>query len=128
MLRLQSPFVQRFDPLHVCLGEDAPLADKTNPNSQGGRDTKIHVFLSCRGAISFYVHIVPSGLISIFLDVECDKISCGFKPTRFFQNFYNTTLLTKRQNFRFISWKNHLCHQKDDKKLHITHYYGYFDF
>ena len=27
---------------------------------------------------------------------------------------------------RFISWKNHLCHQKGDKKLHITHYYGNF--
>ena len=51
--------------------------------SQGGEGTKAHVFLSCRGAISFYVHIVPSGLISIFLDVEWDKISCGLKPTRF---------------------------------------------
>ena len=55
--------------------------------SQGGEGTNIHVFLSCRGAISFYVHIVPSGLISIFLDVQCDKISCELKPTRFLLNF-----------------------------------------
>ena len=39
---------------------------------------KYMVYLSYRGAISFYVYIVPSGLISTFLDVECDKISCGF--------------------------------------------------
>ena len=53
--------------------------------SQGGRGTKVHVYLQHREAISFYVYIVPSGLISIFLDVECDKISCGLQPTRFFQ-------------------------------------------
>ena len=34
----------------------------------------------------------------------------------------------KSLNLRFISWKNHLCHQKGDKKLHMTHYYGCFDF
>ena len=33
-----------------------------------------------------FVYIVPSGLISIFLDVECDKISFGLQPTRFFLN------------------------------------------
>ena len=44
--------------------------------SQGGRGTKIYVYLPYRSAIQFYVYIVPSGLISIFLDVECDKISC----------------------------------------------------
>ena len=55
--------------------------------SQAGEGTKVHVFLSCRGAISFYVYMVPSGRISIFLDVECDKISCGLKSTRFFLNF-----------------------------------------
>ena len=96
--------------------------------SQGGEGTKVRVFLSCRGAISFYVHIIPSGLISIFLDGECDKTSGGLKPTRFLQNFLQNTLLTKRRNFIFISWKYHLCHQKGDKKLHIKHYYGYFDF
>ena len=56
-------------------------------SSQGGEGRKVHVFLSCRGAISFYVHVVPSGLVSIFLDVECDKISCELNLTRFFQNF-----------------------------------------
>ena len=62
----------------------------TNPNpnlvnqiSQEGRGTKVHVYLPYRGAISFYVYIVPSGLISIFLDVEYAKISCGLQPTRF---------------------------------------------
>ena len=55
---------------------------------QGGRGTKVHVYLPYRGAISFYVYIVPSGLVSIFLDVECDKISCcGLQPTRFFPEF-----------------------------------------
>ena len=55
--------------------------------SQGGRCTKIHVYLPYRGAIQFYDKIVPSGLIGIFLDVECDKISCGLQPTCFFLNF-----------------------------------------
>ena len=48
---------------------------------------KVHVYLPYRGAISFYVYIVPSGLISLFLDVKCDKISRGVQPTRFFLNF-----------------------------------------
>ena len=52
--------------------------------NQGGRGTKVHVYLPYQGAISFYVYIVPSGLISIFLDVECDN---GLQPTRFFLNF-----------------------------------------
>ena len=55
--------------------------------SQGGKGTKVDVYLPYRGAISFYVYIVPSGLISIFQDVVCDKISCGLQPTRFFLNF-----------------------------------------
>ena len=55
--------------------------------NQGGKGTKEHVYLPYRGATSFYVYIVPSGLISIFLDVECVKISCGLQPTRFFLNF-----------------------------------------
>ena len=40
-----------------------------------------------REAISFYVYIVPLGLINIFLHVERDKICCGLQPTRFFLNF-----------------------------------------
>ena len=79
-------------------------------SSQGGKGTKVRVYLPYRGAISFNVYTVPSGLISIFLDFECDKIPCGLQPTRFFLIFYKTILLTKRQNFRSISWKNHLCH------------------
>ena len=86
--------------------------------SQGGEGTKVHVFLSCRGAISFYVHIVPSGLISIFLDVECEKISCGLKPTRFFLNFHKTTLLTKKAKFRiYLLEKSFMSSKiKGDKK------------
>ena len=44
----------------------------------------MHVYLPYRGAISFYVYIVPLGLINIFLHVERDKMSCGFQLTRFF--------------------------------------------
>ena len=29
----------------------------------------------------------------------------------------------ERRNFRFISGKNNLRHQKGNKKLHVTHYY-----
>ena len=56
-------------------------------NSRGGRSTKIYVYLLYEGTISFYVYIVPLGLINIFLHVECDKISCGLQPTRFSRNF-----------------------------------------
>ena len=55
--------------------------------SPGGRGTKIYVYLPYRGAISFYVYIVPLGLVNIFLHVERDKISCGLQPTRFSRNF-----------------------------------------
>ena len=58
-----------------------------NVISQGGRGTKIYVYLPYRGAISFYIYIVPLGLINIFLHVERDKISCGLQPTRFSLNF-----------------------------------------
>ena len=36
----------------------------------------------------FYVYILLSGLISMFLHVECIKISCGLQPTRFFPYFF----------------------------------------
>ena len=55
--------------------------------SQGGRGTKVHVYLPYRGAISFYAYIVPSGLIKFFLDVKCDKISCWLQPTHFSLSF-----------------------------------------
>ena len=35
------------------------------------------------------------GLISIFLDVECDKISCGLEPT-LFPEFSNKTIIDKK--------------------------------
>ena len=34
----------------------------------------------------------------------------------------------ERRNFRSISRKNHLRYQKGNKKLQITHCYGYFYF
>ena len=60
---------------------------KKSFNSRGGSGTKIYVYLPYRGAISFYVYIVPLGLINIFLHVERDKISCGLQPTRFSRIF-----------------------------------------
>ena len=80
--------------------------------SQGGEGTKVHVFSSCRGAISFYVHIVPSGLISIFLDVECDKISCGLKPTRFLLNFLQNYIIDKKAKFQIYFLKKSFMSSK----------------
>ena len=57
-----------------------------NVYSRGGRGTKIYVYLPYRGTISFYVYIVPLGLINIFLHVERDRISCGLQATRFSQS------------------------------------------
>ena len=39
-----------------------------------------------------------------------------------------TILLTKKSKFHIYFLEKHLCHQKGDKKLHITQYYSYFDF
>ena len=64
--------------------------------SQGGKGTKVHVYLPYRGAFSFYVYIILSGLLIIFLDVECDEISCGLQPTRFFLNFLQNYNLQKK--------------------------------
>ena len=102
---------------------------KRNRCIQGGRGTKIHVYLPYQGAIQFYVHIVPSGLINTFLDVECDKISCGLQPTRCFPEFSIKLYYGQKVEISdLFLGNNHLCHQKGDKKLHIIHYYDYFDF
>ena len=76
-----------------------------------------YVYLPYRGTISFYVYIVPLGLINIFLHVERDKISCGHGQHVFPEIFYY--YCQERRNFRFISRKNHLSYQKGNKKLHI---------
>ena len=55
--------------------------------SQGAERTKVHVYLPYRGAISFYVYVVPLSLISIFLYVGRVQISCGLLPTRFLFKF-----------------------------------------
>ena len=70
-----------------------------------------------------FILFVPLGLISIFLYVGRVHISCGLLPTRFCLKFPIKLLLSKRVNFRFTFTKNHLCHWKDNKKLHITPYY-----
>ena len=51
--------------------------------SHGAERTKVHVYLPYRGAVSFYVYIVPLGLVSIFLYVGRVQISCGLLPTHF---------------------------------------------
>ena len=53
----------------------------------GEAEVQKYMFIPYRGAISFYVYIVPLGLVNIFLRVERDKISCGLQPTRFSRNF-----------------------------------------
>ena len=63
--------------------------------SRGGRGTKMYVDLPYRGAISFYVYIVPLGLINILLHVERDKISCGLQPTCFSRNFLQNYIVKK---------------------------------
>ena len=90
---------------------------------------KYIVYLPYRGAISFYVYIVPLGLISIFLYVGCVQISCGLLPTRFCLNFPIKLLLSKKGEISdsFLA-KTTCVIGKVIKKLHITHYYGYFDF
>ena len=55
------------------------------------------------------------------------KFLVGSSQHVFPEIFYKTILL-KGEIFRFISRKNHLRYQKGNKKLHITHYYGYFYF
>ena len=65
-------------------------------NSQSAERTNVHVYLPYRGAILFYVYIVPLGLISIFLYVGRVQISCGLLPTRFCLKFSIKLLLSKK--------------------------------
>ena len=73
---------------------------RNNCNSQGAERTKVHVYLPYRGAISFYVYIVPLSLISIFLYVGRVQISCGLLPTRIGLNFPIKLLLSKKVKFQ----------------------------
>ena len=74
-----------------------PLADvKLFYASQVAERTKVHVYLPYRVAISFYVYIVPLGLIRIFLYVQ---ISCGLLPTRFCLYFPIKLFLSKKVKF-----------------------------
>ena len=52
--------------------------------SQGAGRTKAHVYLPYRGAISFYVYIVPLGLISIFLYVGRVQSNFLWAPANMF--------------------------------------------
>ena len=83
--------------------------------------TKVHVYLPYPGAISFYVYFVSSGLINIFLDVECDKISCRLQPTRFFWIFYKTVFLTKKAKFQICFVGKIIYVIKKVIKNHIWH-------
>ena len=47
------------------------------------RGTEKHVYLPYRGTIPFWFYLVPLRLVSIFLNVGRDEISCGLLPTRF---------------------------------------------
>ena len=68
--------------------------------SQGSERTKVPVYLPYRGAISFYVYIVPLSLISIILYVGRVQISCGLRPTRICVNFPIKRLLSKEVKFQ----------------------------
>ena len=72
---------------------------------QGAEQTKAHVYLPYRGAISFYVNIVALGLISIFLYVGRVQISCGLLPTRFCSNFPIKLLSSKKVKFLIYVWQ-----------------------
>ena len=92
------------------------------PYSQGAGRTKVHVYLPYRGAISFYVYIVPLGLINIFLYV-------GLLPTRFLFKFpYKTINVKKGKISNSFIGKTTCVIGKAIKKLHMTYYFGYFDF
>ena len=65
----------------IDLGKPVPIE---TCHIQGAERTKVHVYLPYRGAISFYVYIVPLGLINKFLYVGRVQISCGLLPIRFF--------------------------------------------
>ena len=69
-------------------------------SSQGAERAKVHVYLPYRGTISFYVYIVPLGLISIFLYVGRVQIPCRLLPTRFCLNFPIKLLLSKTGKFQ----------------------------
>ena len=68
--------------------------------SRGAERTKVHVCLPYRGAVSFYVCIVPLGLISVFLCVGRVQIFCGLLPARFCLNFPVKVLLSKTVKFQ----------------------------
>ena len=95
-----APFEQ-WDTVWNLIGSWLETSPHTNyiADSQGGKGAKVHVYLPYRGGIVFYAYIVPSGLVSIFLDVKCDKISCGLQATRFSWIFYKIILLTKKAKF-----------------------------
>ena len=57
------------------------------------------------------------------------KFLVGSSQHVFPEIFYKTILLLRKAKFLDLFLKkNHLRYQKGNKKLHITHYYGYFYF
>ena len=73
-----------------------------------------------RGAISFYVYIVPLGLISIFLYVGRIQIYCGLLPTRFCYNFPMKLLLPKSK-FANLNSDNNFIVKFNKNVLTETH-------
>ena len=96
-------------------------------NSPGDRGTKKHIYLLYRGAILFWVYLVPLRLVSIFLNVGHVDVSCGLLPTRFFVDITIKLYCCQKRwwCFKFNFRKNNLHHQKARKKLNIRHLYGY---
>ena len=82
-----------------------------------------------REAISFYVYIVPLGLINILLHAERDKICCGLQPTRFFLNFLQNYIIVKKGKISdlFLGKTTYVI-KKVIKNYIIAHYCGYFYF
>ena len=76
-----------------------------------------------------YVYIVPLGLINIFLHVKRDGISCRLQPTRFFpKNLFKNYIIVKKGEISDLFLGKFTYVIKKVIKLHITHYYGYFNF
>ena len=71
-----------------------------SPDSQEGRGTKIYVYLPYRGAILFYVYIVPLGLINIFCMLNALKSLVGSSQHVFPKIFYETILLSRKAKFQ----------------------------
>ena len=93
--------------LFLLIKNNRPKSDF--PNSQSVKCIKVHVYSPYRGAILFYVYIIPLGLIITFLYVGRVQISVGSAKTIFFKFPYKT-IIAKLKKVKFQSHlyrKNH---------------------